>query len=75
MPLCSNDEFVNDEMRCVNKNICQSSLYCQNEGNGAFSEALNGCFCNGISSQPEDYCDIDCQNEALKVFLTKDGTI
>ena len=56
LPLCSEDEFVTDEMHCASKNNCKSSLYCDTSV-GEYVESFEDCFCNRVFNEPDSYCD------------------
>jgi len=73
-PICPSDQFVNADNKCVPKSDCSSTDYCNGEG-GEYNSDLDDCFCANVDSNPDSYCDADCQFEALKVFFTKDGYI
>ena len=62
-------------MKCVSKDVCGTSLYCQGEAGGVYDDLLEGCFCNYLSDDPGSACDDDCKRESLEVYVTQDGKI
>lgn len=43
-PICSSDQFVNEDNKCVPKSSCAD--YCS-DGKGVYDSELENCFCNG----------------------------
>ena len=58
----------------MEKTVCGTAEYCDGEG-GTYDESLENCFCNNVATNPEFYCDAQCEYQSLKVYLTNDGKI
>ena len=73
-PYCPDGSFIDDALNCVLETSCQSAVYCNGKG-GVYDEDLEGCFCTDAKSDPEAYCDAECEFKSLKVFITRDSMI
>jgi hypothetical protein len=70
-PICLFNEFVDDDNLCAAKSSCATYYKCSQ--GGYYDSGFDACFCNGESSNPDDFCDATCEANALKAYYTKDN--
>lgn len=73
-PICLFNEFINEFNRCQSKSSCDTDPLCSGLG-GYYDETQEKCMCKSLSEEPEDFCDVVCENVSLKAYVTGEGQI
>lgn len=73
-PVCNTLQFVDEFNVCQLRTSCSSYYKCGSDG-GYYDDVLEGCYCNGVVSDPASYCDAECEDNVLKAYFTNDRMI